>query len=223
LQDENGSELGYFALDGYEGRYQVDDARFNGEISIVPFWDINGEFCAVLDVVDDGFAFTFYDDGVKYYNRFGRDVSLSRVDSIGFANHQQMGSGRGFIWSRTIPLLKDRLFIGSGADTFILVFPQNDYAGKFSIGSPLEIVCDKPHNIFLNIAVGTGGISLLAYLVMIAMAMWKAFRLGKDRKYIKVLAAGIIGFLFAGLFNDSNVSIMPIFYGLLGTVIGMSI
>ena len=43
---------------------------------------------------------------------------------------ERLGSGRGYIWSRSIPLIKQAGFMGLGADTYPEYFPQNDFKGK---------------------------------------------------------------------------------------------
>jgi len=226
LEDDKGNPINVFWFAEEEGILQIDESSLTGKIRLIPFLDINGQACVSVDVMDnewETFGFTFYEDGTKYLNPFGREVSLSKVESFGFDGHLSAGSGRGYIWSRTLPLLKRRLLAGYGADTFIVVFPQNDYAGKYTSGAKLSVVYDKPHNMYLNMALGTGVLSLVAFLAMVGMILWKAFHLGEDKKYIKVIAAGIVGFLIAGLFNDSTVCIMPMFYGLLGTVAALGI
>jgi len=223
LTDSEGESVPIFWFADEEEIIQVDDDRFAGKIRLIPLIDENGMPCVAVEVLDNGsetFGFTFYEDGAKYLNPFGEEVALSKVESFGFDGHLSAGSGRGYIWSRTLPLIKESLFFGSGADTFMVVFPQNDYAGKYSSGTLLATTYSKPHSMYLNMAVGSGVISLIVFLAMVGMVLWKAFHLGEDKKYIKVIAAGIVGFLIAGLFNDSTVCVMPMFYGLLGTVAG---
>jgi len=223
LRDGDGNAVDVVCFDGEEGTYRVNDIRY--VIRITPFNDVNGEACIYVEVMDnewESFGFTFYEDGARYLNPYGQEIPLERVESFGFKNHLSAGSGRGYIWSRTVPLLKGRILIGSGADTFLAVFPQDDYAGKYTSGTPLNIVFDKPHSIYLNMAVGTGVLSLVAFLAMVGIILRKAFRRSDDNKYIKVIAAGIVGFLVAGIFNDSSVCTMPMFYGLLGTVAALS-
>jgi len=223
LSDCDGAGIAVFYFAGEDGIYQVDDERFSGEIVIMPVKDDEGNPCVVIEFKKEVFGFVLYEDGARYTNPFGNEISLTRIDSYGFESHLSAGSGRGYIWSRTIPLLKDRILIGSGADCFMFVFPQADYAGKYSSGAPLSAVCDKPHNMFLNMMIGTGGVSLLAFLLIIVLAMWKAFCVSEDKIFIKIIATGIIGFLVAGITCDSSICTMPIFYGLLGTVIAIGI
>ncbi len=42
--------------------------------------------------------------------------------------------GRGYIWGKTIPLLKHYAILGSGADTFVIAFPNYDYVSMFNGG-----------------------------------------------------------------------------------------
>lgn len=133
------------------------------------------------------------------------------------------GSGRGYIWSRTMPLLKDYLFIGSGADTYFMLFPHDDYAGKYSTMTRLDIIFDKPHSIYFQMIQGTGGVSLIAFLVIIGIYISQVIKSNREEKkpVSSAIAAGVIGFLIAGMFNDSSVCTMPIFYGMLGMGIGI--
>lgn len=224
ILDADNNPMDVFSYAGEEDILQVDDDRFCGRIELIPLRYENDEagiIVVVRDIDFESFCFTFYENGAKYLNPFCKDIALKKVDSSFFEGHLSAGSGRGFIWSRTIPLLRDRLLTGSGADTFIAVFPNNDYAGKYSAGMSQNITIDKPHNMYLGMAVGTGVVSVIAFITMAAMALWKALNASDDKKYIKVMAAGITGFLVAGLFNDSTVSIMPMFYGLLGVMTGL--
>lgn len=39
-------------------------------------------------------------------------------------------SGRGHIWNNTLPLVVKHIFVGSGANTYMFEYPQNDYIGR---------------------------------------------------------------------------------------------
>jgi len=225
LDDGIGRPLSVFCFAEEEGVIRIDsDERYSEKLALIPVRDFGDIPCIILlikGVDDQPYSFKFYEDGAKYINPYGEEVSLDKIDSWGFEGHLSSGSGRGYIWSRTIPLLNRCLVTGFGADTFMLVFPQDDYAGRYSSGRPLNVYCDKPHNMYLNIAVGTGIVSLFAFITMVGMALNQAFRLSDDKIYIKIIAAGIIGFLFSGLVNDSSICVMPMFYGFLGTMIGV--
>ena len=70
------------------------------------------------------------DNKLLYYNPQGRLDKLRKVDSIGFENNYDFATRRGYIWSRTFPMLKSTALIGVGADNFVYEFPNNDYVGK---------------------------------------------------------------------------------------------
>ena len=92
----------------------------------------------------------------------------------------------------------------------------------YAYDSSREIV-DKPHNLYLQIGIQEGGIALAAFLVMMLAYVIDSFRLYALRKEYNPqqivgvsLALAIIGYLGAGFFNDSIVSIAPIFWILFG-------
>ena len=76
-----------------------------------------------------------------------------------------IGSMRGYIWSRTIPILPHYLVLGAGPDCFLYEFPQDDVLGKLYAYGTGSIVVDKPHNLYLQIFVNEGGIALLGIFV----------------------------------------------------------
>ena len=223
LIDCDGNMLSMSESSRREGFYKPNDERYGEKLVFGPRKEA-GEHIVEIDADEEEFVFRLDEEkGALYRNPFGKEISLSKVPNIGFKGHLTAGSGRGYIWSRTIPLLKDYLIIGSGADTFFMVFPHDDYAGKYSSKTLLNIIFDKPHSMYLQMIQGTGGISLISFLVMIGMYIVKVTKSNKSKKQFvsNAIAAGIIGFLIAGIFNDSSVCTMPIFYGMLGMGMGI--
>ncbi len=144
------------------------------------------------------------------------------VESLGFENHLSFGSGRGYLWSRSLPLLKDTLLIGHGPDTFAVYFPQQDIAGKINGLGYATLIVDKPHNWFLHIGINTGVLSLVAILVFL---IW--FVLKSLKRWIRVehtfdyyigtaSLCAVIGYCITAIANDSNVAVAPLFWVILG-------
>lgn len=160
----------------------------------------------------------------KFLNSGNKPVDIETAASFGFKGYETWASNRGYIWSRSIPLMKDTLFLGHGPDTYAIYFPQNDFKGKLqSLKLPNTLV-DKPHNMYLQIAINTGVVSLIAFLVFILWYIVRSFKLyfkpKEDNIYYMAGVAcvlSVIGFLVAGLANDSNINVSPIFWILLGT------
>lgn len=144
-------------------------------------------------------------------------------DSIGFKENETFGSSRGYIWSRTIPLLKKSIIFGYGPDTFTVVFPQKDYLGKLNAFGITNQIVDKPHNLYLQISISTGVLSLFVFMAIVTLYVVNSVRLYinisitdfVDIMGVSVLAA-IVGYCVAGVFNDSVVSVAPIFWVLFG-------
>lgn len=157
------------------------------------------------------------EDGQPYaINSLNSATSIEYPPQLGFKGNERFGSGRGMIWSRSLPLLKDSWLIGSGPDTFFLRYPQNDLVGKLNYGSP-RIIVDKPHNWFLQIAVNIGIPALISVIAVYVML----FRLFMNRSNLISLSifSGVSAYYFGGLINDSIPSVAPTFWVLLGMAI----
>ncbi|QOX65065.1 hypothetical protein FRZ06_17795 [Anoxybacterium hadale] len=208
--------------------YKVEDDRFE-QFTLYPAKDEAGNRLFVIQTDGDDWPFMLTPDGPRYITSYGKTVSLHKIPAIGWENNQAFGSGRGYIWSRTIPMMQETLFIGHGADTYCIYFPQEDYAGKYNAGWNINTIVDKPHNMFMGMVIGTGGISLLAFLSLLLGYIIQSIRIYSKRLDYDFIAfcgvgifLGIFGFIVSGLVNDSSVSVMPMFYGLLGTGISIN-
>ncbi len=163
----------------------------------------------------------------------GQLTGIEPVRSFGFKGNESFASGRGYIWSRAIPLLEKAFFIGYGPDTFTYIFPQNDIVGKLNYGA-IWVVISKPHCWYLQIALGSGILSLLCLLALFAWYFIETIGIlkrssvmlrqnngmnGQDNQK-RIIAAGILlsilGYCVAGIFNDSVVAVSPIFWMFLG-------
>jgi hypothetical protein len=211
--------------------YVINDARF-------PF-----TFCSVRSDSFNGFSVTI--DGkvwyltnlmtegdTTYYCRSdaGTIMKLATItESVSYLDkHYSLANMRGYIWDRTIPLLKKYFFLGSGPDTFIIAFPNSDLVGLYNSGHNNEIIT-KPHCMYLQVGVQTGVISLIALLIFFGWYLIDSLRLYwrcQYNQYLPLIGVGIfcavIGYLILGLTNDSCIAISPIFYTLLGTGLGIN-
>jgi hypothetical protein len=76
----------------------------------------------------------------QFYFRIGDDNKLYLTNSTGFVNFdsakmlphfgfsgkERLGSARGYVWFRTLPMVAGYLLLGARPDTFVLYFPQYD-------------------------------------------------------------------------------------------------
>ena len=234
LTDGDGNELKTYGIAETDGSeyYAIDDERYHDYVSFYLTQDDDLNLYLILTTCGREWPFVISGGEVLYRNGQGNLVTLNKVPAYGFKNNQGFGSGRGYIWSRTLGMLKSDILIGDGADTYCINFPQNDYAGKYdspSFRDQVDITVDKPHNMYFGMFQGTGGIATAAFIVILLMYLLQTARVLKGieyRSFSEYAAAGIfigvIGFAVAGLMNDSSVSVMPLFYTMLGTGIALN-
>jgi len=174
--------------------------------------------------VDDKYSWDFamLGVGLRYINGVGKPDMLHYVESFGMEGHYDFASNRGYIWSRTFPLLKRALLLGVGQDNFAYAFPNDDYVGKVNCGFNEQIVT-KPHNMYLQIWVQDGLPALLAflalYLLLFGRTIRKCFKKGKwnhSQKISLAFLCGVSGYFVAGLANDSSICVAPVFWVLFG-------
>lgn len=137
------------------------------------------------------------------------------------------GSNRYFIWEKSVSLIPEYFWLGTGPDTLKFVFPATSEELATYMGDPNMIV-DKAHNEYIQMAVTTGVPALLVYLfliVYILAVVIKAARItDKDERLLLYgLLAAILGYMAQAFFNISVVPVAPFFWILLGFTYGLSL
>ena len=184
-------------------------------------------FSLVIDQKD--WYFTNQTDGTYYYyTNFGKLSKLKEPAPSCLISNDSFLSGRGYIWSRTFPLLSSNILFGSGADTFPFVFPNDDFVSAYNGGYENTIV-SKPHNMYLQIGVQSGLIALIGFLLFYLCYTISSFRLYyniKSNTKLSFIGIGIytgsFGYMICGLINDSTISVAPFFWVLTGVGIAVN-
>jgi len=170
------------------------------------------------------FAMTLinYAENGAYSNR----ANVIVTDSYKIISNQstgEEGSSRFLIWKKTLPLVKEYFWLGSGPETLHLVFPE-DAEKKRYFGNSLV---DKAHNEYLHIAVTLGIPALITYLWLLTVVLRRAFQAvreaeEKEKIILYGLIAAIGGYLVQAFFNISTVPVAPLFWALLGITLAKS-
>jgi len=163
-------------------------------------------------------------DSFKFIGNHGQEVdTIHKPDTMGFAGKERLGSARGYIWSRSLPLIKNAPLLGYGPDNFVAAFPQDDYIGKIRAYGTAYMIVDKPHNILLQVVINTGIPALLAFLALIGFYIIQSIKIyfkSVEGSFLSLTGTtvflSVCGYLVSGMFNDSVVAIAPIFWVLLG-------
>lgn len=222
--DENNTEM---EITSKGSQITINDPRYAGySISIKDNYP-------GVSVVAYGKTINFYiiADGIKIVGSGGR-LTEPKSSPIfePLRGLETLGSNRGYEWGGSIPMLKDYAIMGSGPDNFPLAFNQDDFVAKLNlIDFDANIVIDKPHNMYLQMAINTGVVSMIAFVAVCVIYVAASLSLFSKSNFTKVeeiiggaFMISIIGYLFAGLFNDSVTSVAPLFWIVLGIGIGIN-
>ncbi|KZL93395.1 O-antigen ligase family protein [Clostridium magnum] len=177
------------------------------------------------------------------FNSINNNATLNRmltIKSDGWSiltnsrDKESAGSHRFFIWERGVQLLKDRPLIGSGPDTFGIVFMEKFTEDVVTPGSGFIHIkkdekgnvksinvekIDKAHNEYLHTAVTMGIPSLICYLIFIGGIILKAKNNIKNNIFIIPIFCSILGYLLQAFFNISVVGVAPVYWAILGITI----
>ncbi|WP_164880452.1 O-antigen ligase family protein [Clostridium manihotivorum] len=152
----------------------------------------------------------------------------SRLNSIGLdakkitmKDNDTAGSSRLYIWKRGITFIPEHPLLGSGPDTFGVVFLEKYFDELKYMQDITGGIVDKAHNEYLQLAVTSGIPALLIYLALITFICLKLLkRIRRADEAYQILYLGllmsIIGYLIQAFFNISVVSVAPVFWAMLG-------
>lgn len=209
------------AFDEASFTYTVQDERYPG--ITVQAVNLNEELALGVFAGNVTWYFKKGDDGTYYYyNVYGRWDKINNAPRVFVKFLEQKFEERGTIWSKTIPLLKNCIIFGTGADTYTFVYPQDDYVDKTYDGS-LNALDVKPHCFYLQVAVQSGIPALAAILVFYIWYFITGIRLYAKASYqdgMEIIGAGLLfatfSYMVISFLNDSTVTVAPIFWIMMG-------
>lgn len=172
------------------------------------------------------------DDTYYYYTDTGKLTKLTSenksADFTPLVDKSSLANGRGYIWNKTIALLQDYIFIGSGQDTFAMVYPNYDIVDRFNNGYG-SLYTSRPHSLYLQIAIQSGFLSLICFLIFYGCYIISSVRIYYKTAFnndVVILGfsimLGTLGYMIMGLTNDSTVTVAPVYWMLLGIGIGIN-
>lgn len=126
------------------------------------------------------------------------------------------GSGRVYIWEKTIDLIKERPLTGYGMDTIMYYFPHYNIDAREGLRSEHTIV-DKPHNAYLATFYGFGVIGFICFSFL---GLFTVFTLIRSIYYQNWVTTTLTIFTFAyfiqAIFNDSLVAMTALAFLFIG-------
>lgn len=175
------------------------------------------------------------DGKYHYYNLSGKFVTMIKSKDVFKNKSYGFASYRGYIWSKTIPLLTETIVIGGGMDHFSLLFPNHGYASKARINK-LGVIYNKPHSWYLQMGTESGVISLLCMIIMLLWVLIDGIKSVKanifnsdisgENGLLKILLIGLgvsfIGYCLMNILYDQMIVTAPIFWMIIGAYAGIS-
>ncbi len=158
------------------------------------------------------------EEGYKFRNF--RDMNIDFPSDVEYYRtfSEEFFHGRGHIYNYTLPKLKEHILLGAGSNTYIMVYPQNDYLTETS--HSLDV---KAHCFYLQQWLENG---LIATVALIVFLLWLLFALinilttpiddpqwkrgGFWRGLTLASIALIAGVMVSWLTNDSNICASPV-------------
>ncbi len=238
LLDQAQSYISCEYLDSAEGYYYYDvaDERFAG-IRLTPAVmtddPVTYGFMVTIDEKNWTFTNQMTEDGTYYYYTDPGQLTKLTEENISADTEwltavSSLANGRGYIWNKTLTLLKDNIVLGSGADTYAMVYPNDDYVDKYNNGYD-NMILTKPHCLYLQIAVQSGVLALISFLVFYIWYFVSSVRLYYKQSLKTPLAAvgfaillGTLGYMISGIANDSTVTVAPLYWAMMGVGIGIN-
>ena len=91
------------------------------------------------------------------------------------------GSGRAYIWGKTLEITMERPLFGYGLDTFVYNFPHYNIDARSGMWDENTIV-DKPHSMYIGILYGTGIIGLIGFGGLAIITVFFAIKSSYSKK-----------------------------------------
>lgn len=203
--------------------YYYDEPYSDFSVTYAP---VDNRLAMNIVVGDEQWIFSCYKDEGHYqlFNVFDRWTDMPDIEHFApLDGYENIVSHRGYIWNRTLALLKNYAVLGIGADCFTFAFPQTDYIGRLHAGYRFTTYFNKPHSLYLQIAVQYGIPALIAFLVFFGMYFVQSFSLYSRKKLNSFEAKtgfaiflSMTAYMITGLANDSMIVVSPLFWTLIG-------
>jgi hypothetical protein len=224
--DANGNDMTRLAQAAAADGLQFDSDTYAG-CSIYPVTCADQPGIA-LSLNGVSFIFSKGEDGTYYYyyNINEKWIKLEPIQSVSLFRDDAL-SGRGRIWDNTIPLLKNHLLLGCGANTYAMEYPQMDLLSSV-YGGTVGMINIKAHSWYLMEWVENGLPAMLAMIGFLLCYFVRSIRLYRRIALHDCLSwiglsvfTGLLSYAIIALANDSLVVTAPVFWIMLG--LGMAV
>lgn len=132
------------------------------------------------------------------------------------------GTGRGYIWSETFNLFKNRPLLGYGNDTLVYNFPHYQLDSRAGLWDENTLV-DKPHNVYIGVLYSNG---IIGFIALVMIFIWcglvflkSVLQKQSNNRVAYVIGIAAIAYMIQAFFNDSLPGITAIAFIFLGMML----
>lgn len=131
------------------------------------------------------------------------------------------GTGRTYIWDKTLELVKERAILGYGADSLMYNFPHYNIDARASMWDE-HTITDKPHNTYIGALYGFGIFGFLAVVIVLVMVGIKTLKSMIAKSWgVFILAITSLAYFTQAMFNDSLPSMSAVAWLFIGMMFAM--
>ncbi|CAM1364166.1 membrane hypothetical protein [Tenacibaculum litopenaei] len=205
----------------------------NKEFSFLKFSFFQKEKKKILNLIYDNWAnlpLVIDKQGIYIYDK-GRLLPIKNAPKIDYLNRRNsLISGRGMLWGQSLPLFKDVLTFGYGADCFPLAYPNDDYVSRIkTFGMISNSFCTSAHSLYIQIGVEFGVLALVLFILLLSWYLFDSLKLLFKLSLMRPVEliclccfVVVLGYAVTGITNAAMLSSIINFWVFLGIGIGVN-
>lgn len=133
------------------------------------------------------------------------------------------GSGRMYIWEKTLDISKDRLLLGYGSDSIMYNFPHYALEARSGMYDENTIV-DKPHNTYVGALYGFGAVGFAMLVVILGMAIVTTLKTVVTKAWgTFIIGITVCAYFSQAMFNDSLPGVSAIAWLMVGLLFALGL
>ncbi len=193
-------------------KFNIDEKEYLGKIQVYS----DGNMLSILSPFNIN---VFYDGkNLSYINPYTGISTIEKPNHIErYYNNGGAITSRAYIWSGFLSQFHKNILFGNGLDTYVFIFPQNDYIGKTRyLYAGDNIIVDKPHSMYIGVLLSMGSFGILLFLVFVVFTISECIKSivlvflnlneFKEQDFIVLYIVSILIFI-SSIINDSTIAI----------------
>lgn len=205
------------------------DSRFD----FIKFYFSKSESFKLINLVyDNDKEFPIVADKKGFFiHEKGKLLPIKNAPKVDFLNRRNsLVSGRGMLWAQSLPLFKNVLMFGYGADCFPLAYPNDDYVSRIkTFGMINASFCTSAHSMYTQIGIEFGVLALVLFILLLLLYFFDSLKLLFKLSFTQPVEliclccfVVVLGYAVTGITNAAMLSSIINFWVFLGIGIGVN-